>query len=280
MNAAVQPRVVVTGANGYVGGAIAGALEARGWRVDRWSRAAGFTLGAPTPAAMFGDGTVDVLIHCGYDFAGTTWADVQRVNVDGSLRLFDDASNAGVPQRLFISSLAAYQHSASWYGRGKWLVERGVLARGGHAIRPGTIFGPRPGGMMGALAAQVASARWLPAVHHPRTLRLTHEDDLSALVAEIVADKCAGGVAPWLAAADRTWRLETLLKTMAQRQGRRLRVVPVPWQLAWIGLRSLEAVGVRGSFRSDSVLSLGRPAPADEIRALRVPATKFRDFDL
>jgi nucleoside-diphosphate-sugar epimerase len=270
--------VCVTGRGGYVGGVIADALAVRGFAVRGLSRSGGFVLGEPVPAVALPTGGVETLVHCAYDFSVSSWAAIRRVNVEGSLRLFEAADRAGVEQIIFISSLAAYDGCRSLYGRGKIEVERAVLARGGHVIRPGTVFGSRSAGIMGRLAALVKARRWIPVLRHPRQLYLTCDEDLAALALHLVETRRPGPSAPWLAAGPRGWHLQDLVRELARRAGRPVRTVPVPWQLAWAGLRALEAAGLRHAFRSDNVLSLGHPIPAEQLSRLERAPLPMRDY--
>jgi nucleoside-diphosphate-sugar epimerase len=269
---------VVTGRGGYVGGVIADTLAARGFAVHGLSRSAGYALGEPVPAGALPRGGIDTLVHCAYDFSVSSWAAVRRVNVEGSLRLFEAADRAGVQRIIFISSLAAYDGCRSLYGRGKIEVERAVLARGWHVVRPGTVFGSRSAGIMGRLAALVMARRWIPVLRHPGPLHLTHDEDLAALISYLAETRRPAARAPWLAAGPRGWRLEELVQEMARRAGRSVRTVPVPWQLAWAGLRALEAAGLRPAFRSDNVLSLGHPIPPEQLSHLERAGWPMRDY--
>ena len=274
------PPCAITGTNGYVGGAIAARFESLGAHILRLSRSSGYSLAHPPSPSDFAGRAAETLIHCAYDFSVTSWADIRRVNVDGSIRLFDAARRGGVQRIVFVSSLAAYDGCASLYGRGKRLVEQAVLERGGQVIRPGTVFGPAPRGIMGALTSQVATRRWIPVIQHPRSLHLAHEEDVIALVATLAAaGGDAAGPGVWRASGPRAWTLQELVAAMARRSHRRVRLLPVPWQVVRAGLATAERLGLRPAFRSDSVLSLAHPVPADQFASLRVsPDHHFRDF--
>src|SRR5271155_1571801 len=99
-----MPRAAVTGANGYVGGVIASALQRAGWNVvelartpsPRSSAAAGtfrkFSLNeAIDPKALEG---IEALVHCAYDFAPIDAEGIRKSNVAASLGLFDAARSA------------------------------------------------------------------------------------------------------------------------------------------------------------------------------------------
>src|SRR3954464_772128 len=97
--------LALTGARGWVGRSIARHARARGWRVRGLVRGpspsgreigdeAAFTLGDDVPEASLHAATA--LIHCAYDFAPRTWAEIERINVHGTAKLFAKARSAGV----------------------------------------------------------------------------------------------------------------------------------------------------------------------------------------
>src|SRR5206468_10991476 len=66
---------------------------------------------------------VSVLVHAAWDFSALTAADIHRVNVEGSARLFQLAREAGVRRIVLISSISAFNGARSLYGRAKLEVE-------------------------------------------------------------------------------------------------------------------------------------------------------------
>ena len=108
-------KCAVTGASGYVGSRIAEHLLKNQCTVYEMRRnlpkyknkfTIQFSLGKDVNAnALRG---IDVLIHCAYDFSVTKWEDINKINVEGSLKLFQAAKKAGVKKIIFISTMAAY----------------------------------------------------------------------------------------------------------------------------------------------------------------------------
>ena len=113
----MKPRILVTGANGFVGGWFAEAIHLAGWGevragLSRWSgaaRIARFPIElclcdvmdrASLDAALLG---VDVVIHC-----ARGRADDSPVTTDGTKLLLDRARAAGVRKVIFMSSVAVY----------------------------------------------------------------------------------------------------------------------------------------------------------------------------
>lgn len=269
-------RVAVTGARGYLGGVIAAAVEKAGGRALRLSRTSGgFSLQAPPSPETAASWGADALVHCAYDFSPAE----ASANVAGSMALFRSAKRAGVERLVFISSLSAFEGCASVYGRGKRAVEAEVLALGGAVVRPGTVYGPRPGGMMGALLARASGGGRTPVLGHPGPLFLTHEDDLAGLVLSLLRRPLPFPSQPVFAAHPQGWSLKTLVKALGSAQGKRVRTLTVPWWAAWAALRTMETVGMKPAFRSDSALSLGVPFPSSEKGRMAEPETAFRPFE-
>ncbi len=115
-----QATVLVTGASGFVGSAIANAARARGWRVRALVRATSprrnlnpadeIVVGdlndrASLAAALKG---MNYLFHAAADYR--LWAadpgEIMRTNVDGTERLMNEALKAGVERIVYTSSVA------------------------------------------------------------------------------------------------------------------------------------------------------------------------------
>jgi nucleoside-diphosphate-sugar epimerase len=260
--------IAITGATGYVGRLLCATLERGGRKVRRLTRRpdaargdAGFALDAPVPAGALAG--VDTLIHAAYDFRPSREADLRRLNVDGSRRLFDAARDAGVGRVLFISSIASYAGSRSAYGRVKWTLEQDVAARGGTSLRPGLIFGRERGGLFAALDGVVRRAPVVPDFGPRARLYVVHADDLARIAGHCLDLPGGAGAAPIATAWAEPYTMRRVIEIIAEAAGRRARFLPAPPPLALAGLRALEAAGLSLPFRSDSLVSMlhGNPAP-------------------
>jgi nucleoside-diphosphate-sugar epimerase len=254
----------VTGASGYVGSRIAGHLTRSGWEVRTLCRSppadgghavhVPFDLAAgPTPGALDG---VDALVHAAYDFSRRGWEEVERVNVAGTRRLLAAARAAGVRRIVHLSTVAAFPGARSVYGRAKLACEQAALADGAAVVRSGLVWGPEGAAMFGALRRAVARLFVVPLLG-PADLGLAMvcEEDLAALVEQLLQRWPEGSGQVLVAASAQTMTLAQLLRSLAPPGGRR-RLLPLPWRAVWAGLRALEAVGATPPFRSDSLLSL------------------------
>jgi nucleoside-diphosphate-sugar epimerase len=256
----------VTGASGYLGSCVADRIADAGWEVRALCRSGGsrkrsrlaqvhFELGdEPAPRALAG---VKALVHLAYDFSFTRWSDIERVNVEGSRRLFRAACTAGVDRIVYVSTIAAFPGAHSLYGRAKLQIERAALEVGGAIVRPGLVWGPQGAAMFGALERVVGRLPIVPLLAPAELeLSLVHEDDLAVLVERLLNHWPEGSAKLLVAASSQTVTFVELLRTLAQRTGRRPRFVRLPWKAVWLGLRTLEAVGATPPFRSDSLVSL------------------------
>jgi uncharacterized protein YbjT (DUF2867 family) len=180
-----------------------------------------------------------------------------RVNVEGSRQIFQSADRAGVERIVFVSSISAFAGARSAYGQSKLRVERMVLERpGGVVIRPGLVWGAGPGGMFGALAKQVAQGSLVPMIGSGRYPQyLVHEEDLGEAIRRAAAARLSFD-APITVANEIPWQLQDLIKDIANKQGKQITLLPLPWPAVYAGLKTAEMLGAKLNCRSDSALSL------------------------
>lgn len=270
----------ITGATGYVGTRIMTALTAAGHEccaLVRDPSAAGpgsraFALGStPSPELCAG---LDVLVHCAWDMCAGTAQQVREINVEGSRALLESATTAGVKRVLFISSMSAFAGCRSLYGKAKLDVEKMVAQHDGISIRPGLIYGPTPGGVVGAVLGLAERTSWLPMVGNGHfALHPCHEDDLTTLVATCCTTELTEIPSPLFAAATTPRAFRDIVTSLA---GKPLHFIPVPWRCIWLGLKTLETLGIRPRLKSDSLLGLVYSDPAPDFAAGSLPMATFR----
>jgi nucleoside-diphosphate-sugar epimerase len=257
----------ITGSNGYVGGCLKNYFAAHGWEIleltrqpKPGSRAVKFQLGAKiSPQSLAGAGA---LVHCAYDFKPLRWDEIRAVNVEGSRKILEAACAAKIPKIIFISSISAFDGCRSLYGRAKLEIEKIALENGALVIRPGLVYGNDSGGMFGKLTAQIRNSSVMPMIGDGSQIQfLVHNEDLGTLII-----KHASGVveiAPQIltAANPQPWPFKHLLLEIARRQGKKIKFIPLPWRLVWLGLKSAEICGLKLNFRSDSLISLMHQNP-------------------
>lgn len=265
---APAPVAAVTGASGYLGSRMCTSFESRGWQVVRLARspsrghgrAIAYGLAEPVSAEVKEVlNSADVLVHAAYDLSLTSPVDIWRVNVGGARRLLEVAADARVRRILVLSSMSAFEGTTQLYGRAKLDIEAMTAASGGCAVRPGLVYGERPGGMAGALR-KLTRLPIVPVIAGGAGLYTVHEDDL---MTAIVALAGVESLQPQTISVAHPIpiTLPDMLRAFAAQEGRRCRFVPVPWQLVYRLLRTAEITRLRLPFRADSLLGLVRTPP-------------------
>lgn len=255
----------ITGASGYLGGIIRDRLQVSGWecidlvRTQQAPNARHYVIDEIPPSGLL-DG-IDVLVHCAYDMTARKRSDIWRINVDGTRRLLDLAAHAGVTRTIVVSSMSAFEGTSQLYGSAKLEIERQSEARGAVSIRPGLVYGPRAGGMAGAIAA-ITRLPIVP-VFAARSHQFTvHEDDLARAIELLIdADVAGMGTGAIGIANPVPVTFRQVVEGLGRMQGRTCRTVAVDWRAARLALQTAERLGLDLPFRSDSLLGLAFPAP-------------------
>ncbi len=237
-----------------------------------------FQLGDAVAPELLGE--VDALVHCAWDFQQKTWGGIEAVNVEGTRRLFESASTARVGRLVHISTVSAAGAPRSMYGRSKLLTERMAEERGGVVVRPGLLYGPNPGGMVGMLTKLVRTLPAVPVlVGADRPLFLAHQDDVSALIG-LAADGTEGeGGSPLVAASKDPHSLRDVLAAISTAEDRRRLFFRVPWQAVYFALRGVEAVRLPMPMRADSALSIATLDPNPFASGVGPRTMSFRAFE-
>jgi len=284
-------RIAVTGAGGYLGQNLCRYLKDRGAEVFQLTgnpRAAStipsarFTFHDGVAQGFFAENKINSLVHGAYDFKPRTRAAIWECNVKGSISLFTQARAEGVERIVFVSSMSAYEGCRSLFGSAKLEIERALNEiPGGCSIRSGLIYSTpiaESGGMVGSIL-QSLQGGVIPLIGKgDQILYLSHENDLARLIEWLLQNPTASENTPLIAANPRPYALREIIQLLGQTTGaKKARLVPVPWRLAWAGVRSLEALGVNTKFRSDSILSLVHQNPKPDFSAVPDEIV-FRDF--
>lgn len=266
----MTPRQIaaVTGASGYLGSRICATLESGGWQVVRLVRSprqddgreSAYDLGVPvSPEVAELLRSTDVLVHAAYDLTLTRQADIWRVNVEGTRRLLQAASDAEVRRILVLSSMSAFEGTTQLYGRAKLDIEAMTEQSGGCSVRPGLVYSEQSGGMAGALR-KFAGLPVVPLIAGDARLFTVSETDLmTAIMAFASAHALPTGTIS--VAHQVPVPMRELMTVFAARRGAKCRFVKVPWRPVYGLLRTAEFFAIKLPFRADSLLGLVHAAP-------------------
>jgi nucleoside-diphosphate-sugar epimerase len=177
-------KVLVTGARGMLGGAVARALADRGDALTVLQRGPSglpfdeVRLDLGDPAAPLADVVAghDAVVHLAakVDVVGP-WREYRRTNVEGTRALVTAARIAGVARFVHVSSpsvahagsalvgrsatIADPARARGHYARSKALAEQIALAAGAVAIRPHLVWGPGDAQLVGRIVARARAGR-------------------------------------------------------------------------------------------------------------------------
>lgn len=276
-------RVLITGANGFVGSALCGYLRAHGHDVVATVRRRDLHLDATAVhvVADINAGTewaravndVEAVVHLAavtHAGADTPPERFHRVNVEGTLRLAREAVAAGVQRFVFMSSIKVngerspladgvptrlsgldQPHPQGFYGTSKWAAEQALFELGAAApldvvvLRPPLIYGPGHKGNMLRLMRWVARRVPLPLAGVANRRSLLFVGNLVAAVALAVSRPGIPSAAYTLADIDLS--TPTLIELVARHLQVRANLFHVPQGLlrAAVRLAGAEAAVAR-----------------------------------
>jgi nucleoside-diphosphate-sugar epimerase len=276
----------ITGGNGYVGGCMKNFFAARGWEIFELTRrpkpgvrAFPFQLGDDLSAELLSG--VGAFIHCAYDFEPLSWDELVAVNVEGSRKVLQAARAANVPKIVYISSISAFDDCHSLYGKAKLEIEKIALANGALVVRPGLVYGGAAGGMFGKLAGKLKKSSIVPLVGSGSQVQyLVHSEDLSAFIEKFASGNVEVPPRILTAANERPWPFKELVLAVAGAEGKKPMLIPVPWRLVWLALKTAEACGLKLNFRSDNLISFIYQNRAPDFSANAQFGLTCRPFDI
>ena len=285
--------VLLTGASGFVGTGVLGALRERGVAVRPVVRSASsaahmedtvvvprLDVATDWTAALHG---VTVVIHCAArahimrDEALDPLAEYRRVNVDGTLALARQAAAAGVKRFVFVSSIGVNggqtfgkpfiaedtPQPEEPYALSKWEAEQALQTLAADSdmelvvIRPPLVYGPNAPGNFGRLINAVRRGMWLPlgAVHNRRTLvALGNLVDLILLCSHHPA--AAGQI--FLAGDGEDLSTTQLLRGLGDVMERPARLLPVPVAFMALGAGMLGRKGLVNKICGDLQVDISK----------------------
>lgn len=279
-------RVFVTGANGYVGGALTRALVASAFPVLGGVRNLSPLASDVTPlvtgdlavANLQLDGVRAVVHAAGLAHKrGVTAAVWQQANVDASVTVARAALAAGVERFIFISTIGVYGRSVSFtvdeasplnpqggYALSKLQAEtalREILGARLTIIRPAAVIGPNCPGNLQLLMKLLAKGIPLPFAAIKNQRSFIDADDLARLVVMVLNADAAPELA--IAASPETIATPQLIRLLAEGMATEARLLAFPPSVLAFGARLLGRGAIwqslAGSFAADpkAALKLG-----------------------
>jgi nucleoside-diphosphate-sugar epimerase len=278
--------VLVTGASGFVGRAVAAQLVSEGRTVRAAQRRSETVAGADTVVmGELGEAQdwsslvagVDCIIHCAArahvmtEEAADPLTLFRKVNTQATLDLATAAAKAGVRRFVFLSSIGVnggethgtpFRHDDvprphSDYAVAKAEAERGLLTIAQESglevviIRPPLVLGPDAKGNLGMLARAIVKGLPLPLGSVTRNKRdLVSLDTLCGLISLCIDHPEAPGHV-FLASDGVNRSTRMIVEEVARNSGNRARFLPIPLSLLAIGLKMIGRTSLASQLLGD-----------------------------
>jgi nucleoside-diphosphate-sugar epimerase len=203
--------LALTGATGFIGGAVAARFLSDGWTVRalvrdparlkshgrRGLEPVHGSLSDQTSLERLVDGA-DAVVHCAGAVRGLTQRDFDQVNVDGLASIVAAASRASCPRFISLSSLAAREAGLSLYAtskrEGERILERNAGAMGWVALRPPAVYGPGDPASLPLLRSMMRGFAIVPGSASNRFSLLFVDDLVSGIVVCVGAATAPSGI--------------------------------------------------------------------------------------
>lgn len=262
-------RVLVTGGTGVVGRSTVTALVQRGHVVTLLSRNAerdarqwpqgvhAIAGNVATASSIVGaaDGC-DAVLHLTGIVAEHGTDTFERVNVEGTRNVRDEAERAGVPKLIFVSSLGADRGQSPYHTskrKGEAIVRQ--FSRAWTVVRVANVYGPGDE-QISLLLRLVRSLPVLPVVGdgEQQFQPIWHDDVAEVLARAVERDDLAGREVE-VAGAELTSQND-LIERLSRLTGRRVSRVQVPELFSRLGLKAASLAGVSVPFNESQLQML------------------------
>lgn len=246
-------RVLVTGANGFVGSAICRKLAVAGHSAVALVRPSADLELLPKTAEMvkgdfsdpgqhpriLGEARANAVVHAAavVSVGVPNLAESLRVNVDALRHFLSAARNSGVERWVQISSMSAHPANKAVYGGTKWLADRELETSGipWTILRPSIIYGPQRRGIFHRMVETLRKLPLVPCVGSGlEPMRPVHVDDVAAAAVAALARPASIGGTYMLGCTEEMNFRDFVRATVIAVKGRSPLLVPVPLPLCRI----------------------------------------------
>jgi nucleoside-diphosphate-sugar epimerase len=228
--------IVITGANGFIGSAVAKRFVDQGWVVHALVKTQpekpitgveyySFDMNGAVPEAAF-EGA-EALLHFAY-----IKNDIET-NIRGTAQLLEASRTHGLRKNIFMSSFSARDTALSKYGQQKFAVEKLFNTDSDCVIRAGIVLGR--GGLYQQIAEYIRKGARIPLIDGGmQPMQSIYIDDLVACIEKIITDNRSG---TYTLAEPTPVSYKDFVTAVSEKVGKKPKFVPVPFFLLDIAMR-------------------------------------------
>ncbi len=284
----MAPRLIVTGASGYIGARLIERAQRRGCDVIALGSrpaasniaAVNWRLGDAPPSSVLAGATA--VIHLAHDWGSdrVNGTGGGNANLSGAEVLARAAMEAAVPRFIFASTTSARPQALNAYGRIKNAIEERLrsLPNANRILcaRIALVYGGPERGQYG-LMARLASLPVLPMIGTDREVQPIHLDEVCDGLLRLALEPPPGRQTVVLAAAQPLTFGAWLRMLRRARHGRRLVLLPVPIRLVLSACTLTKTIPFIPTVERERVLGLAGAAPMPSAADLAALGLSLRD---
>jgi uncharacterized protein YbjT (DUF2867 family) len=287
-------RILIVGASGFIGSAVAARLADSGHHVATVSRSSSASSHWPhfaidmaraTSPADWSDALkdVDAVVNCAGVFQDGSGDALKGVNLDGAKALFAACERSGVRRVIHISAAGVEREVSTEFSHSKRESEAALMTRDLDWIilRPGVVIGRAAYGGS-ALVRGLAALPVLPMLPHTEPVQTVHLDDLVDTIVFFLRPEAPTKMALDIVGPKR-WRFEELVGAFRRwMRWRRAAAVSVPAWLAKLMYNAgdiVRALGWRTPITSTARREMMRGATGDTAPWRDVTGIAPRDIE-
>lgn len=257
-----NPKVAITGANGFLGSALVDHFSNKGWEVLALIRRP--SSGTPKknvsylaydlskPFDVDSLKGVDFLVHTAYVKQDKQHPDAFNENIQAAERLVQAARKNKVKRSVFISSMSAHDEAVSSYGRQKLAIEKIFNQKNEVSIRCGLMIGN--GGILKQMVDFMRSKHAVPLIGGGKQpLQIIAMDDLVKVIDKLLHGKLSG---TYTVATPEVYSYKQFYNAISEQLNIRVLFIPVPFFVLINGLRLLSLLPLPIAVSPDNALGL------------------------
>jgi nucleoside-diphosphate-sugar epimerase len=269
-------KIVVTGANGYIGKQFIRHALQQSHQIIAASRQPLLEVSSWIPFDFNNNSNLtlpelyDVILHLAADTRGKSF----EVEMKTAKTLMIAANKVGA-KFIFVSSQTARENASTSYGRIKWCIEQEILAKGGIVVRLGQVYGGVEQGLFGTLVRFIRHIPILPAFTPAPMIQPIHIDDCTdGLLRLMTYNNIVSRV--YCLAEPKPISFTVFLSAVGQYWvGKRSIFMPVPvlwlqWMTKYCGVKLRQKLGI------DRLSSLFELTPMETLQDLNTLGLELR----
>lgn len=254
-----KPKIIITGANGFIGESLVNYFLAKGWLVKAFvhsmpiSKVIGveyilYNLEEKPNEKIFE--SVNYLVHGAYlKFEKNKNSD--SINIQGTKTLIDLCRKNNI-KPLFLSSFSAHKAAESHYGKTKLESEKLFDTSKDVILKPGFVIGKK--GLSGELINRIRNAAFFPLVGGGvQPIQTIHIDDLCLIIEKVFTSNIAGF---YHVAEAEAISMKTFYNEISNQLNKKTNFISFPTSLLYFICKVFESIGIKLPVSSENVLGL------------------------